>query len=187
MKRAVTALVLSLLSGGCGGLSAPAKLEKYDPATAAAKAIEIYDKDDDGKISANEVKDSPALATGGRRFDSNGDSVLTKDEIQARMTALEAQADYVGLDVRILSAGKPLVGAALKLIPEPFLGNGLPTFSGTTVDGGGCPLVSSGKQLPGIPNGLYRAQIVHAAQGINTVRGVEIADDTTGNRLEIAL
>jgi hypothetical protein len=171
---------------GCGAPGVT-KLEKYDPATAASKAIEIYDKNDDGKLSADELKASLALAAAGRRVDLNGDKQLTREEIRTRMEALDSQSDYIGLDVLITLKGKQLVGAVLTLSPEPFLGNGFPTFTGTINDGGGCPLQSDGKELPGIPTGFYQAKIVSTEKGITVSRGVEIADDTTGNRLEVSL
>jgi hypothetical protein len=176
---------LEVLSG-CGKRVAT-KLQRNDAATAASKAIEAYDKNGDGKLSAEEFSASPALAASLRRIDSNDDKIMSKEEIQARLESLDAQADYIGLDVRVTSKGKPLADAEVTFQAEPFLGDVLPTFSGTTNDGGGCPLKSEGKQLPGIPIGLYQVKIVNAKQRINTVRGVEIADDTTGNRLEIAL
>jgi hypothetical protein len=178
-------MFLPLLSG-CGG-AISGGVQKYDPASAAAKAIEIYDSNRDGKLSADELKNSPALAARVRRIDTSGDGILNKEEIQARMEALDAGADLIAMDIRLISNGRPLVGAEVTLTPEPFLGEGYQTFSGTSVEGGVCPLVGNGKRLPGIPAGFYQAKIVHTGQGINVVRGMEIADDTTGNRLEIAL
>jgi EF hand len=174
------------LLGGCGKL-AVTKLQKYDPATAATKAIETYDKNGDGKLSADELKATPGLVASGRRLDSNGDKIVTREELQARFQSLDAQADYIGLDVRVVYKGKPLANAEVTFSPEQFLGDGFPRFSGTTNEGGGCPLTPDGKQLPGIPTGYYQVKIVSAKQGIDAIRGVEIADDTTGNRLEIAL
>ena len=162
-------------------------MQRNDAATAASKAIETYDKNGDGKLSADEFNASPALAASGRRIDSNDDKIMSIEEIQKRLEALDAQADYIGLDVRVTSKGKPLADAEVTFLAEKFLGDGLPAFSGTTNEGGGCPLKSDGKQLPGIPIGFYQVKVVNAKQRINTVRGVEVADDTTGNRLEIAL
>jgi hypothetical protein len=188
-KRSAAVLFLFgalAIPSGCGKRVAP-KLQRNDPPTAASKAIEFYDKNGDSKLSANEFNASPALAASGRRIDANDDKIMSKDEIQKRLEALDAQADYIGLDVRVTSKGKPLADAEVTFQAEPFHGDGFPTFSGKTNEGGGCPLRSDGKQLPGIPIGLYQVRIVSATQHINTTRGVEVADDTTGNRLEIAL
>jgi hypothetical protein len=42
-------------------------------------------------------------------------------------------------------------------------------------------------ELPGIPSGFYHARIVHESSNIDTVRGCEIADDASGNRLLLSL
>jgi EF hand len=188
---ALIGLSLSLASlvttlSGCGG-AISAKSENYDVATATAKVLETYDRNGDGQLSAVELKACPALANGMRHIDRNGDGKLTEEEIRARMQSLDDQSDFIGLDLQVTAKGRPLVGAQLTLTPEPFMGDGLQSYSGTTVEGGGCPLKGEKKLLPGIPIGFYRVQVVQADQGINEVRGCEIADDTTGNRLQIAL
>lgn len=177
---------LVVTSGGCGG-AVSAKSESYDAATATAKALETYDRNGDGQLSAAELVACPALANGMRHIDRNGDGTLTADEIQARMQSLDAQSDFIGLGLRVTAKGRPLVGAQLTMTPEPFMGNGLQVYSGTTVEGGGCLLKGDSKMVPGIPIGFYRVQVVQDDQGINEVRGCEVADDTTGNRLNIAL
>jgi hypothetical protein len=89
--------------------------------------------------------------------------------------------------VQVTSQGQPLVGAALTLIPEPFMGDDLQSYSGTTVEGGACPLRGNRAQVPGIPVGFYQAKIMHTGKGVDEVRGCEIAADTTDNRLYFAL
>ena len=182
----LSALQLSLLLSGCGGIGG-APPTKNEPAAAAAMAIETYDRNGDGQLSGDELSNASALIASGRRIDRNGDNVLTKDEIQVRMEELEPQADYIPLDVRILTKGRPLVGAELTLSPAPFMGENYQTFTGTTDEAGSCFLQGDGKELPGVPVGFYHARVVQSAQGIDLTRGIEIADDTTGNRLEISL
>lgn len=177
---------LVVTAGGCGGMNSP-KSENYDAATATAKALETYDQNSDGQLSAAELKACPALAGGMRRIDRNGDGALSAEELQARMQSLAGQSDFIGLALRVTAQGRPLVGAQLTMTPEPFMGDALQAYSGTTVEGGGCPLKGDNRMVPGIPIGFYRVQIVQADQGINEVRGREVADDTTGNRLSIAL
>ena len=111
-------LVAQILSAsGCGG-SPSASLQSYDPQTAAAKAIELYDANGDGKIAADEVKKSPALAVSIRRLDGNRDGALTTDEIQARFVELDKWAKYVALDTTFTHRGRPLVGAQLQCRPN---------------------------------------------------------------------
>jgi EF hand len=177
-------IVVSLIvsSAGCGG---PKTMSKNEPATAAVKAVEAYDKNGDGKLSGDEVKKAPALAASGKRVDRNRDGTITKDEIETRMKELDNFADFVALEATVLSKGKPLTGAEVTLTPEAFMGDSFPTYRGTVQNEGRLPLVNDGKTLPGIPTGFYTAHIMSAGKEI--VVGVEIADDTTGSRLEIAL
>lgn len=171
---------------GCG-TAGIGPVQSYDAATAASKAIETYDHNGDGKLSADEIESSAALAASKQRIDRNGDGILTAEEIQMRLEEIDAQSDYIGLDVTVSYKGRPLVGAELTLTPEPFMGAGNPIFTGITVEGGGGPLVNQGRRLPGIPPGFYEATIVHTGYGINEVKGYEISDDATGNRLRIVL
>lgn len=171
---------------GCG-TSIGAQSQNYDAATATAKAMETYDRNADGQLSSEELQNCPALASQSRRIDRNHDGMLAAEEIRSHIEALDGQSDYIGLDVLVTAKGRPLVGAQLTLTPEPFMGEDLQAYSGTTVEGGGCPLKGEKAQLPGIPIGFYQVRVVDADQGIDEVRGCEIADDTTGNRLQIAL
>ena len=171
---------------GCGG-SGPARAIQLDPAASAAKALEAYDTNGDGQLSVGELERTPALAASAQRIDRDGDGALSDQEIRARLEALEAQSDFIALSVLVTSKGRPLVGAVLTLTPEPFMGDDLQSFSGTTVEGGACPLLSDRAPVPGIPVGFYQAKIVHAGASIDEIRGCEIADDVTGNRLRFDL
>jgi hypothetical protein len=180
-------LVLCMLLAGCGTSALSEVQRKYEPALAAAKAIETYDRNGDATLSAHELKQSPALAAAARRIDRDGNGVVTAEEIQARLEEIESQADFIGMDIHVTYKDRPLVGAELTLTPEPFLGDARQSYSGTTITGGACLLRGERAQVPGIPPALYQARIVHPEHGLDVVRGVEIAEDTTGNRLRFAL
>jgi EF hand len=171
---------------GCE-LAGAGRPQAHDPATAASKAIEAYDRNGDGKLSADELKRSPALAASVRRIDRNEDGIITAEEIRARLEEIGSHSDYIALDVVVTYKNRPLAGAKVTLTPESFLGEGYPKFTGTTVDGGGCSLINEGRPLPGVPPGFYQASIVDASRGINVVQGFEISDEVTGNRLRMTL
>jgi len=179
-------LVAVSISSGCGK-SNRVTVDKYDPATAAAKAIEAYDRNGDGKLSAEEVKSSPGLSEGSSRIDKNRDGILTSDELQARFQALQSQSASMLLRVDVTLKRAPLAGASITFVPEPFMGDGFQSYVGTTTDAGVCDLKGEKRDTLGIPTGFYQVKIIHPGRSINEVRGVEIADDTTGNRLVIAL
>jgi hypothetical protein len=186
--RSLTAIFLLVTSfNGCGR-SVQYKLQnKFDAATSATKAVELYDRNRDGKLTADEVKASPGLSDGGPRIDANRDGVLKLDEIQARLRTLASQSDFILLRLDVSLKRKPLAGASVTFTPEPFMGDGLQAYVGTSSESGGCDLKGEAADTLGIPVGFYQVKIVHPGHSINVVRGVEIADDTTGNRLEIAL
>jgi len=180
--------MLSLITiTGCGG-SVASQLPSYDPVQAASKAMELYDRNGDGKLAADELRECPALVVGLPRIDRNSDRSITAEEIQARFEALDNQSDIKGLDLSVTSQRRPLGGATVTFTPEPFMGEGLQSYSGVTSEPGRCELVGSEVDLYGLPVGYYKVHIVHEGQGINAIRGAEIADDApAGNRLELAL
>jgi hypothetical protein len=180
------AIVLLPLELGCGG-SARTQLRSFDAATAADKAMEQYDANGDGKSAGDELKNCPALSPSIGRMDKDRDGAISRDELQARFEALDAQSDLVAVSVRVTYRNRPLPDAKVTLTPPPFMGEGLQDYSGTTDSGGQCELAGSVMELPGIPSGFYQARIVHASSNIDTVRGCEIADDASGNRLHLAL
>jgi hypothetical protein len=185
-KFILLTLVLSPLSSGCGG-STRAQLRNYDPPAATAKAMELNDPNGDGKIAGDELTQCPALSVSMRRIDTDRDGALSRDELQARFEAIDAQSDMVAVSVRVTLKDRPLPGAKVTLTPAPFMGEGLQDHAGTTDSEGGCLLAGSVVELPGIPAGFYHARIVHEGSNIDTVRGCEIADDASGNRLLLSL
>jgi hypothetical protein len=179
--------IVALSFVSCGRSKRFAIQKKYDPATAAAKAMEVYDRNQDGKLSAEEIKASPGLTDAASRIDKNRDGILTAGELQARFQTLDSQAPSMLLHVDISLKRAPLAGASVTFVPELFMGDGLQSYVGTTTDAGVCDLKGERAETLGIPSGFYQVKVVHPGRSINALRGVEIADDTTGNRLEIAL
>jgi hypothetical protein len=187
IQRAAIVMLLLASASGCGG-SVKSQLPSYDPVYAGSKATELYDSNQDGKLSAEELRDCPALLASRQRIDTNSDGAITTDEIESRFAALDKQSDIIALDLRITSKRRPLSGATVTFTPEPFMGDGLQSYSGVTSDHGTCELIGTDVDLYGLPVGYYKVHIVHAGQSIDATHGCELADDTpTGNRVEIAL
>src|SRR4051794_26061608 len=69
----------------------PQQITALEPAAAAKMAFEKYDQNRDGKLSAQEMKESPPLLEGAKRADINHDGVLTVEEFQKRLNAAHAQ------------------------------------------------------------------------------------------------
>jgi hypothetical protein len=172
---------------GCGG-SVTSELPSYDPEYAATKALGLYDRNSDGKLSTDELLDCPAFAVGKPRIDRDADGTITAEEIRSRFEALAKQSDIKALDLRVTAQRRPLGGATVTFTPEPFMGDGLQSYAGVTTEQGMCELIGTNVDLYGLPVGYYKVHVVHEGLGVDSIRGSEVADDTPmGNRLEIAL
>lgn len=184
-RYVVTPCTLLAFASGCGG-SGSSTIAPLGPQN-AQKAMEAYDKDGNGSLSVEELKQSPPLLSSATRIDADHNGAISLVELTTRMEGVAAGALYIGLSVRVTENGRPVEGAQLTLIPEPFMGDAYPKFSGTSGPGGYCPTKSDGAELLGAPAGWYRAEVTKPGAAAPVVKGLEIASDTTGNRVEIAL
>jgi hypothetical protein len=178
-------LCASLLAlPGCGDDSPAAILRTGSPADAAAKALQLHDSNNDGKLDKSELGAVPSLAGSVLHVDANRDGAIAQAELEARFTAHDAMADLATFDVEVTENGSPLDGAVVTFIAEPFMGEGKQAYVGTTAANGMCGLVGESVKIPGVPVGFYRVQIAHAASGADVTRGCEVATDLpTANRL----
>src|SRR5687767_9647499 len=72
---------------GCGKASSGSVLRSGTPDEAAAKVLELYDTNKDGKIVTAELAASPGLRDGLPRIDSNRDKAIDLSEMTARFAA----------------------------------------------------------------------------------------------------
>jgi hypothetical protein len=179
-------LLLVTLAIGCSR-STTQRASAFDSTTATAKALDQYDRNGDRKLSVQELKASAALSTSSARIDKNRDGSLSEGEIRDRFRSHESLTGKSLFLVGVSAQGKPLSGAAVTFTPEPFMGEGLQSYVGTTGENGLCSLEGVGFKTLGIPNGFYQIHIIQADRGIDDVRGAEIASDLTRDVVEIAL
>lgn len=170
---------------GCGPSVGSQLSRRASPAEAAAAAMAASDKNNDGKIAADELDPASGLAAGLARIDTDKDNVITADELLARFDRLEKMSDMIAVSLTATGPKGPVSGATLTLVPEPFMGEGLQAYSGQTIEGGACELEGSEIHLPGVPVGYYRAHLVHSELGIDKTIGCEIAGDASGNRVQL--
>jgi hypothetical protein len=173
-------VTIQFLSLGCNldGEDGPIKI---DPEAAAQLAIKEYDGDGDGILDANEIRACPALAEASRRVDSNGDGVISGEEISQRVQAYASFSEFIVAEVYVNQNRRPVAGAEVVFEPEPFMGDGFPTYRGTT-DENGMAVVDSEPMTPGLALGFYRIRITKgdelpAKYNTETILGREIADD----------
>jgi hypothetical protein len=179
-------LIAAALAIGCSR-STVQRVSTFDHSAATAKALDQYDRNGDHKLSAQEVNASAALSVSAARMDKNRDGSLSEDEIRDRFMAHESHAGKFLFQVSVSLKGKPLAGAAVTFRPEPFTGESLQSYVGTTGENGLCSLEGVDFKTLGIPNGFYRIRVIQADHGIDVIRGAEIANDVTRDMVEIVL
>jgi hypothetical protein len=153
--------------------------------------MEQLDKDGDGQLSAVELEASPGLASAATRYDSDKNGSLSLEEVVVgirRWAEGEIGAATVPFVVQL--DGRPLIGAEVKAVPEPFLSDVLKPATGMD----GYLAVAPEDRPPNSPNfplmqpGLYRIEITHPSVSIparyntQTTLGHEVSKDTVGNQ-----
>jgi hypothetical protein len=129
-----------------------------------------YDADGDGKIDAEELKQSPPLAEALETTDADGDGALTEKEIVDRIDAWsESGTNVVNQSTLVTLDGNPLEGATVTYEPEEFLQPPLESSSGVTAENGYAEVAGQDPNYPGLYLGLYRVRISKMVDGRETI------------------
>jgi len=189
----VAALVTFSLLTQSGCMRGPGRVvpPSINANSAGQEAIQMFDKNKDGKISGAELDAVPSLKEALPNF--NPPSTVEKGVTAANVTERikkwqESRVGKIGsITCTVKRGGKPLAGADVKFVPEKFLGSNMPVCSGTSsVDGVAilsAPLQST-DDVSGVPPGYYRVEITKSGENIpakyntQTIFGAEIAPDT---------
>ncbi len=180
---------------GCGGLS-PVKPPDVNADEAAAAAVLEYDEDSDGQLSADELKNLPAIKLA--NVDSDNDGRLSAGELAARLRQwTEGRAGILSFHGVVTLDGSPLSDAEVLFEPEPFLGDAVKPAKGTTNRGDVILkidpelLPADQRTLRGVHPGLYKVRITHKGMKIparyntETVLGQEILPGTSGGKFAL--
>lgn len=189
------ALVLAgvlVVSVGCPHTPSRIYPPSINASVAGAKAIEMYDTDNDGKLSGAELDKCPGLKAALSKVDPGGKGV-TAEAIANRIKAWQnTRLGRLSLTCIVTRNGKGFEGAEVKFIAEPFLGLNDPKWIATgKTDQNGMVALSvptNGKREdpPGVPPGFYRVEItkpgldVPAKYNTATILGQEVASDAQG-------
>jgi hypothetical protein len=163
-------VVAFIVAGGCGGNGGGASSSlSINPAAAADKAIELYDKDGSGSLNDQELAASPGFLAARDRYDTDADRQISRDEIQNRLKTVSTGTSLLMVECRVLQGGRPLAGANVRFLPDPALEGALLPASGTTDANGRVNPSVAEDQMPeerrGVPimqPGVYRVEIEHA-------------------------
>jgi hypothetical protein len=140
-----------------------------DPETAADKAIELYDSNQDQLLSKDELANCPGILASLSLYDQDGNRRVDHDEIARRLKELlKNRVGLTQLRSRVTFRGKPLVGATITFDPEPYLGAEVEVARGTTNGHGSAQMSISEDLLPEhvrtmklMHYGTYKVRITH--------------------------
>ena len=165
-----------------------------DAKEAGKKALTQYDLDGDGAVGAQELDKAPALKAAVKNLDRNDDGKITAEEITARIKAWQdSKVGLMSLVCLVTLDGKPVEGAKVTLAPERFLGTEIKPATGVSDENGIANLtipIAPDSDLPsGMACGLYRVQVswqkegkelIPARYNTQTTLGREVALDAEG-------
>ena len=150
------------------------------PDEAGAKAVEMYDSDQNGSINESEAEASPGLLAAFEKVDKDGDGELTADEISARVLYFKTATSWVIPGAcRITYRGRPLEGATVTFEPEPFLGPSFAPCSGTTDRRGEAYCSRPGGEIEGIYLGFYRVRVTRPKKNGDEMLPAKYNEETT--------
>jgi hypothetical protein len=133
-----------------------------------------YDTNQDGKLDSTEISKCPplkyAMQNSKGEIDTNGDGMLTAEEIAGRIESwLESGTIVISCEPLITLNGKPLAGALVTFEPEQFLGPGYAPSEGVTNHRGSAYVKGPDPKYPGIHLGFYRVKISKVVGGRETI------------------
>jgi len=159
----LTASFCLTVVAGCDRRPKALRPTNVNAATAAAKAMTMYDANKDGNISGDELEKCRSL----KAIAKNGE--VTAETIAEQISQWQNRGSgRVPVGFLVLHNGKPLAGATVKLVPEVFLTD-LVTAVGETGATGGAPMSvpTSGPAEPkGASLGFYRIEITKEGEDI---------------------
>lgn len=187
--RPILALALVSALGCSSGSRKRVEPPTLSPSGAAEQALAEYDANKDGFLDEKELEKCPPLKAAHSAFDKDKDGRISKAEIADRLQLYrDSRIGLVNVAVLVQFNGRPLGGATVRLVPEPFQGPAYKPASGTTEPNGTVTFQSEGTDLPGVACGLYRVEVtkpggpekIPAKYNDPTTLGIEIAPDMHG-------
>lgn len=150
-----------MLLAGCSGRPSRVKAASLDPEGAADAAMKLHDTNGDGQLDAAELEGCPGLAACLAAVDTNADKRISREELLDRLNIYKnSRVGLIGgIGCVLRKGGQPLVDAEVRLVPEPFLGDGIETAVGRTNDRGIAQMNIPDSQYSGVRPGMYRVEV----------------------------
>lgn len=200
-SRTFCLFVSFAVAGGCSGKPSSVEVPAIVPQEAAQAAIEQYDRNGDGQLSADELESCPALSKALGKYDTNRDRTISEEELIKRFSMWsEGGLGVSSLTCQLTLDGRPFSGALVKLVPEDCLSQWIHEATGTADVSGIVRLGIDSKYLPddlknfhGVHQGLYKIEITHpeiavpARYNTETVHGMEVSFEFGDNYFPFAV
>ena len=168
-SSASLATLLLALPVGCSHGPERITVPDFEPGKIAEAALTEFDADGDEILSSSELKKSPGLTASMSVFDSNQDGKISGEELRMEFQKwLDEKTGLISIRCEVRYKGRPLKGAMVHLVPEPFLGNVVPEATGKTDAMGMTQISCDSEHLPeslksmrAIKPGVYRIEVTH--------------------------
>jgi hypothetical protein len=188
-------VIVLVASQGCFYRAPRAEAPSIDAGAAADRAMQLYDKDGDGELDKQELEACPGLLAAIKVYDADGNGKISRDELANRIASWKSTSAAVQtVEVRVLLDGKPLGGATVTFVPEPYLEGALHPGAGETDANGATNISMSPDLLPptlkrirAMNAGTYKVQVTHPSISIpekynkQTTLGREVSRQTTSS------
>jgi hypothetical protein len=189
-----------LLLVGCNRGPAPIQVPDFDPQTASQQALDIYDKDHNSELSKEELAACPAILASLAAYDTDKNGSVSAEEIEARLTPLRnSGVGLTQLVIEVRMNGRPLQGANVRLLPEPYFGPNIKSADGKTSRRGIAVMdirdddaPAGEKGLTGVHYGTYKIEVTHPTFAIPekyntaTTLGYETQRGSPDYRIELS-
>ena len=167
-RVAVILAAILLLVAGCE--NAPVAIPEIDPEASVDLILAAADKDSNKILYQDEWQQVPSLAAAAPMMDTDGDGMLTRPELLSRMQFYKNdRMALLDFTCTVLLDGRPLEGATVTLIPEPFMGPEVKPCSGITAQDGWCYMRQEGSAIPGSHCGMFRVSVSKKEAGVETI------------------
>jgi hypothetical protein len=167
------------LSVGCG-TKTPARVEapSWDPEGFADAILEKQDANSDGSLDTAELATAPGLAFGAKFIDTDGNKLLSRDELVARFERyVERRLGLTTKTMQLSYKQRPVSGAKIRLVPEFFLTDVVEPATAETMPDGTFDPLTEGVELPGVRVGYYKV-VVESSPKVKLPAKLSSADTT---------
>ncbi len=141
---------------GCG--PTPVAIPKFDPDAIAARAMEMYDKNKDGRLDAAELERCPALKHALKQIDPEKLD-LTEEDLVKRLTIFQKSGvGIMGVRCTVMGGAGPVKDVTVTYVPEAFMADVIKPASGVSDEEGIVHLKVAGEPVNGVNLGYYRIE-----------------------------